>query len=315
MVKLPVVRSSSSRSHPLRGRPARRPAERVAHGPDRRQDPPHRRALGDGPARHRDHQLRQPEVDPAARRRRRGVARGSRASRASSTRRWCPNRQGLDAAIAAGMREVAVFMSASETHNKKNVNKTIAETLAAFRETVPPALAAGAARARLRLDGVRLPLRGRGRSRPRRWSCVARAARARLLPGLARRHDRRRQPAAGARRARRACWPRSRRPRWRSTSTTRAARRWPTSWWRSRWASPPSTPRWAASAAAPTRPAPPATSRPRTSSTCWRGWACAPASTSTSWSTARGWRRRCVGHEMPSKYYRAAVGARSRSAG
>ena len=54
-----------------------------------------------------------------------------------------PNRQGLDAAIAAGMREVAVFMSASETHNKKNVNKTIAATLAAFQETVPPARAAG----------------------------------------------------------------------------------------------------------------------------------------------------------------------------
>ena len=54
-----------------------------------------------------------------------------------------PNRQGLDSAIAAGMKEVAVFMSASETHNKKNVNKTIAQTLAAFRETVPPALAAG----------------------------------------------------------------------------------------------------------------------------------------------------------------------------
>jgi len=54
-----------------------------------------------------------------------------------------PNRQGLDSAITAGMREVAVFMSASETHNKKNVNKTIAATLEAFRETVPPALAAG----------------------------------------------------------------------------------------------------------------------------------------------------------------------------
>ena len=54
-----------------------------------------------------------------------------------------PNRQGLDAAIASGMKEVAVFMSASETHNKKNINKTIAQTLAAFRETVPPALAAG----------------------------------------------------------------------------------------------------------------------------------------------------------------------------
>ena len=54
-----------------------------------------------------------------------------------------PNRQGLDAAIASGMKEVAVFMSASETHNKKNVNKTIAQTLTAFRETVPPAIAAG----------------------------------------------------------------------------------------------------------------------------------------------------------------------------
>jgi len=54
-----------------------------------------------------------------------------------------PNRQGLDAAVAAGMKEVAVFMSASETHNKKNVNKTIAQTLDAFRDTVPPALAAG----------------------------------------------------------------------------------------------------------------------------------------------------------------------------
>ena len=54
-----------------------------------------------------------------------------------------PNKQGLDAAMAAGMKEIAVFMSASETHNKKNVNKTIAATLLAFRETVPPALAAG----------------------------------------------------------------------------------------------------------------------------------------------------------------------------
>ena len=54
-----------------------------------------------------------------------------------------PNRQGLDSAIAAGMKEVAVFMSASETHNKKNINKTIAATLQAFEETVPPALAAG----------------------------------------------------------------------------------------------------------------------------------------------------------------------------
>jgi hydroxymethylglutaryl-CoA lyase len=54
-----------------------------------------------------------------------------------------PNRRGLDTALAAGMKEVAVFMSASETHNKKNVNKTIGDTLAAFDEVVPVARGAG----------------------------------------------------------------------------------------------------------------------------------------------------------------------------
>ncbi len=56
-----------------------------------------------------------------------------------------PNRRGLDAAIAAGMKEIAVFLSASETHNKKNVNKTIAETLIAFDEVIPVARAANVA--------------------------------------------------------------------------------------------------------------------------------------------------------------------------
>ncbi len=56
-----------------------------------------------------------------------------------------PNRRGLDAALAAGMREIAVFLSASETHNRKNVNKSIAETLTAFEQVVPPARAAGLA--------------------------------------------------------------------------------------------------------------------------------------------------------------------------
>jgi hydroxymethylglutaryl-CoA lyase len=54
-----------------------------------------------------------------------------------------PNKTGLDKALAAGMKEVAVFLSASETHNKKNVNKTIAETLTAFEEVIGPARAAG----------------------------------------------------------------------------------------------------------------------------------------------------------------------------
>jgi hydroxymethylglutaryl-CoA lyase len=54
-----------------------------------------------------------------------------------------PNRQGFDSALKAGMQEIAVFLSASETHNKKNVNKTIAATLQAFSEVVPPALERG----------------------------------------------------------------------------------------------------------------------------------------------------------------------------
>ena len=53
-----------------------------------------------------------------------------------------PNRRGLDTALASGMKEIAVFLSASETHNKKNVNKTIAETLTAFDDVIPHALAA-----------------------------------------------------------------------------------------------------------------------------------------------------------------------------
>jgi hydroxymethylglutaryl-CoA lyase len=51
----------------------------------------------------------------------------------------CPNAHGLERAKKAGMKEIAVFLSASETHNKKNVNKTIAETLSAFEETIGPA--------------------------------------------------------------------------------------------------------------------------------------------------------------------------------
>ncbi|MFO0575301.1 MAG: hydroxymethylglutaryl-CoA lyase [Polyangia bacterium] len=72
------------------------------------------------------------------------VARGVNRREGVSYSCLVPNRRGLDTALSAGMREVAVFLSASETHNKKNVNKTIAETLAAFEEVVAPAKAAGA---------------------------------------------------------------------------------------------------------------------------------------------------------------------------
>jgi hydroxymethylglutaryl-CoA lyase len=54
-----------------------------------------------------------------------------------------PNRRGLESALEGGMREIAVFLSASETHNKRNVNKSIADTLKAFEDVVLPAREAG----------------------------------------------------------------------------------------------------------------------------------------------------------------------------
>jgi len=73
------------------------------------------------------------------------VARGIRRDDGIRYTALVPNRRGLDNAIAAGMNEVAVFMSASETHNKKNINKTIADTLVKFEDTIGPAREAGLA--------------------------------------------------------------------------------------------------------------------------------------------------------------------------
>jgi hydroxymethylglutaryl-CoA lyase len=56
-----------------------------------------------------------------------------------------PNARGLERALATGLREIAVFLSASETHNKMNVNKSIDDTLAVFEEIVPPAREANVA--------------------------------------------------------------------------------------------------------------------------------------------------------------------------
>ncbi len=55
----------------------------------------------------------------------------------------CPNAKGFERAKAAGLAEIAVFMSASETHNQKNTNKSIDQSLSVFSEVVPPALEAG----------------------------------------------------------------------------------------------------------------------------------------------------------------------------
>ena len=69
-----------------------------------------------------------------------------------------PNERGLDAALQARERrpagraafdEVNVFLSASETHNRKNVNRSIEESLAGLRAVLGRARAEG-----LRCEGV-----------------------------------------------------------------------------------------------------------------------------------------------------------------
>ena len=54
-----------------------------------------------------------------------------------------PNLQGLERAIEAGAEEIAVFTAASETFNRKNINASIADSLARIRELAAPALARG----------------------------------------------------------------------------------------------------------------------------------------------------------------------------
>ncbi|MBR9972193.1 hydroxymethylglutaryl-CoA lyase [Magnetospirillum sulfuroxidans] len=54
-----------------------------------------------------------------------------------------PNLQGLEAALAAGAREVAVFGAASESFSQKNINCSIADSLDRFAPVITRALAEG----------------------------------------------------------------------------------------------------------------------------------------------------------------------------
>jgi len=57
----------------------------------------------------------------------------------------CPNGRGLERAKKTGIKELAVFVSASETHNRRNVNDSVQGTLAKFRDVIRPAVDAGIA--------------------------------------------------------------------------------------------------------------------------------------------------------------------------
>ena len=56
-----------------------------------------------------------------------------------------PNERGLDRALACGVKEVAVFGSATETFAQRNLNRSIAESLQMFRPVVARAREAGVA--------------------------------------------------------------------------------------------------------------------------------------------------------------------------
>jgi len=54
-----------------------------------------------------------------------------------------PNEKGLDRALAAGVREIAVFTAASETFNRRNINASIDESFARFAPVLARSRAAG----------------------------------------------------------------------------------------------------------------------------------------------------------------------------
>src|SRR5829696_6548347 len=75
-----------------------------------------------------------------------------------------PNLKGLEAALAAGAEEVAVFGAASEAFSQKNINCSIAESLERFRPVIEAAKQHG-----VRVRGyvscvLGCPYQGRGRS-------------------------------------------------------------------------------------------------------------------------------------------------------
>ncbi|MCB9521621.1 MAG: hydroxymethylglutaryl-CoA lyase [Myxococcales bacterium] len=68
-----------------------------------------------------------------------------RLTNVDGVRYWAlvPNQRGLEAALEAGVQNVAVFVSSSETHNRKNINRSIDESLAEIDALAGAARTAG----------------------------------------------------------------------------------------------------------------------------------------------------------------------------
>ena len=226
---------------------------------------------------HRGHLVRAPQGDPPAARRRDGHGRHPRGGPAPATPRWCPTTRAPRARWTRGVDAIHTVLSASESHNLANVNMTIAESLEKLARGGPDRRARAAC-----ICSAASPPRSAARSRATcRWrACDAVVARlvdmgARGIgladtTGMA-------NPRAGGGRARApdaalsrrrvdAAHPRHARHGHPQHPGRDGARRDDTS-----------TPRSAGSAAAPSRPAPPATCAPRIWCTACTRWASPPA--------------------------------------
>jgi hydroxymethylglutaryl-CoA lyase len=71
------------------------------------------------------------------------VARGIKRVEGVTYAALVPNQKGLERALEANVDETAVFMSASQTHNQKNINKSIEDTFPILKEVVQDSLDAG----------------------------------------------------------------------------------------------------------------------------------------------------------------------------
>ena len=70
----------------------------------------------------------------------------------------CPNAKGFERARASKLKEIAVFLSASETHNRKNTNKSVAQFSGCLRRSITTRSIRSDAGSSLRFYRVGLPL-------------------------------------------------------------------------------------------------------------------------------------------------------------
>ena len=139
-----------------------------------------------------------------------------------------PNETGLARALAAGVDEIAVFGSATETFARRNLAQTLDGQFEMFAPVVAAGRDRGHASARVSVDVLRGPVGGPGSGGA---GGVRRAADCwtRMHRDLPRRHHRGGNRRAGRRVAVRVRGGRGRRPTgWACTSTTPTARRWRT---------------------------------------------------------------------------------------